>query len=86
MAEDDKPWRPPATTTDANPYPGPPLPPPADPQWRPAQHDTIPAPRELPQLDHTAIDQAERRAAWLTYAVGAAALAVLVIVAIVNSG
>lgn len=63
-------------------YPGPPTAPTPDPAWRPPQYDAVPAPRELPAIDHAVVDEAERRAARLTYAVGLAALAILLIVAV----
>jgi len=76
MAESDKSWCPP---TSGDEYPGPPAAPAADPAWRPSQHNPIPAPRQLPELDNAAIDEAERRAARLTYAVGLAALAIVLV-------
>jgi hypothetical protein len=74
MAEDDIAWRNPAASGA---YPGPPAAPSPDPAWRPERHDPVPAPRRLPQLDDAAVDEAERRAARVTYAVGLAALAIV---------
>jgi hypothetical protein len=83
MAEDDIAWRSPAP---AGAYPGPPRPPAPDPSWRPMQDEPIPAPRRLPELDEHEIDQAEKRAAWVTYALGAGALAVLLVLTIARVG
>lgn len=82
MAEGDFLWRPPGS--DVGPperYPGPPAADPPQPGWHPQFREATAPPRPLPQLDHNAIDLAEQRAARVTYAIGAAALAVLVLLA-----
>jgi hypothetical protein len=79
MADNDKSWCPPAHEDR---YPGPPQAPAPDPAWRTPQQDPVPAPRQLPELDHVAIDDAERRAAQLTYAVGCAALVIVFVLAL----
>jgi hypothetical protein len=83
MAEDDISWRNPAA---AGAYPGPPAAPAPDPAWRPERHDPVPAPRRLPDLDTDEIDQAERRAASVTYAVGLAALAIVFVLFMARIG
>jgi hypothetical protein len=75
MAEGDILWRRP---TPAEPYSGPPVGTPPSEGWHP-EHAETPAPRQLPPLDHDAIDADERRAAHLTYAVGLTALLILAI-------
>jgi hypothetical protein len=81
MAEGDIFWRSPDPSADrAAGYEGPPGSPPAPPEWRPIQRESA-APRELPKLDHKAIDAAEREAARLTYAIGLAAALTLIVLA-----
>lgn len=85
MAEEDAGWRRPDPVTDRvlrpAAYSGPPAaaPPPAG--WQPPLQEPVASPRELPALDHDAIDLAERSAAHFTYALGLAALAVVVLMA-----
>lgn len=84
MADGDILWRRPTDPAPrAEPYAGPPAASPPPPGWHPEQAEA-PAPRELPVLDHAAIDADERRAARLTYCVGLAALLTLAVVALVR--
>lgn len=81
MAERDIVWRrpdPPAGKPSD--YSGPPVgeAPPAD--WRlPVPEPTAP-PRELPDIDHDAVDDAEQKAARFTYAIAFVALGVITLV------
>jgi hypothetical protein len=85
MAEDDIVWRRPAkgaeTRVAATGYTGPPAGKPASADWRLPHVEPVTAPRPLPRVDHDAIDDAEYRARWVTYATGFAALAVLLVMA-----
>jgi hypothetical protein len=83
MAEDDIAWRNP---TGPGAYPGPPVVPAPDPAWRPERHDPVAAPRRLPHLDDDAVNQEERMAARTTYAVGLAALAIVLVLIIARFG
>jgi hypothetical protein len=61
-------------------YPGPPSSPPPPPGWRPPVHIQPPLPRQLPDQDVPALEEAERSARTLTYGVGLIAGAVLMVV------
>jgi hypothetical protein len=83
MAEDDIVWRRPTlgaeTPVAAAGYAGPPAGAPARPDWRLPHDEPVTAPRPLPRVDHDAIDDAEYRARWVTYATGLTALSVLLV-------
>jgi hypothetical protein len=85
MAEDDMIWRRPTPGTEvpvaAAAYAGPPAGEPAAADWQPTRIEPVTAPRPLPRVDHDAIDDAEYRARWVTYAIGFAGVAVLLIMA-----
>ncbi|GIH09118.1 hypothetical protein Rhe02_71850 [Rhizocola hellebori] len=85
MAEGDIVWRRPAPGTESQAaavgYSGPPAGEPATADWHLRHEDPVTAPRPLPRVDHDAIDDAEYRARWVTYAIGFAALGVLLLLA-----
>lgn len=84
MVSADIPWSRPGGDEEPPPeaYPGPPQTVPADPDWQVPVTETTAPPRPLPAVDHEALDLAEDNAAKVTYAVGLAALGLLVIIAV----
>lgn len=85
MAEGDIVWRRPTPDTEkgsaTSRYGGPPLGKPAPPGWRPTLAEAMSLPRQLPPVDHAGMDEAEQKASRLTYRIGLAALACLLVVA-----
>lgn len=70
-----------APEPDAHVYPGPPTAGPPSPHWHPPLQPVVAAARRLPAVDDDAMDTAERDAARITYAIGLAALTVLMVIA-----
>ena len=64
-------------------YSGPPPTTPPPPGWRPQVIVLPDPPRQLPPVDHAALDAEERQARRFTWRLGAVALAVAVVVVIV---
>ncbi len=67
-------------------YSGPPATVPVPPDWHPPTVVTIPAPRQLPAQDASAIESVERRALATTHGVGLIAGAIALLVLIVLCG
>lgn len=80
MSEGDIVWRRPEPSSDPpSDYSGPPVGPPPDADWHPTAPALTAAARELPALDHDAVDLAEQRAARVTYTIGFTAFGVLLL-------